>query len=164
MDFSFIIPEDGTSSTSYENIFKMSFTHGPVVAVTHIITPQKDHVTKIFFLDGKTHTAMGLALGHLNEKIKENPEFYAKCIGLLMVIQSIWGMACSFDGSQIWKLGFGEEVEKTFKENKNAVYHFFPNDKTNLSLAKESDGMIAFEQSSEFIEEDKNDIRIINND
>lgn len=152
-------PEDGIPSVSWKNIYKMMQIHGSIVAVTHIITPKDEHITKIFFFEGKSWTALGLAMGY-GEGHNEDRLFRA--VTLSWVINSIPTMSSVFDDSCVLELGIGEDVKKAHAAGKNVVYHFFPPDQTTILLARECDGMIAFEDSADFLKEDGNDIRIIN--
>jgi len=142
-------PEDGSVSTSYENAFNIALMHGPIVAVSHIITPRDEHITKLFYFDGKSHTAFGFRIGLQDD----DDNHYAQSLALLKVIQTIWG--------------FNPEMEQFLEQKtvlddeKNVVYHFTASDKTALRSVLDSDGMIAFTESVEILEEEQNIVRII---
>ena len=153
-----ISAEDGLPSTSYKNVCSMAIIHGTPVAITHIVIPRDEHITKIFFFDGKSHTALGLAIGYTEEMSDDR---YAKVHAMRMVIGKIDGMNIDFDSRYLLALGHGEEIEKSYKANRNVVYHFMAPDKATLAMVRDSDGMMAFDQSSEFLKEDENDIYII---
>lgn len=153
-----IMPEDGTPSVSFENIIKLIKTNGYPVAVTHIITPKKDHVTKIFFFNGKSHIAEGLAIG-LGTDIYDK-EILPNVLAFEMVIDLIPGLSLSIDKSILINAGHEKEDKEIFKNEKNIVYHFIPPDKALLKMNRNCDGMIAFEQSDEILKEEENDIRI----
>ena len=151
-----IIAEDGTPSVSYENAFKMASMHGPVVAVSHIITPRNEHVTKLFFLDGKSHTAFGFALGN-----EEGSEHSAKVLGLIMTLQTIWSVDMGSIMEKISTLGTEEDTAEAFGVQKNIVYHFTAPESNCFMAIIDSPGMLAFTDSVELLEEDENETRII---
>ena len=150
--------EDGTPSVSYDNVFKMSIMNGQPIAVTHIVTPQDEHVTKIFFFNGKSHPAFGLALG-LPDNASEERE--AKVISLTMVVQMIPGFAINLNPDLMTSLGVGKDVKKTFDKGMNCVYHFITPDKALLKCVRQSIGLYTFQESCDFIDEDKNDERFV---
>lgn len=152
-----IITEDGTVSTSYENVFKFSLVHGPVVGILHLITPRDEHITKIFFYDGQTHTAYGFAVG----MIEDDAERYSRMVALFMVIQTIWGMDMTSFPEKYWALEGKKELDKSDEECKNLVYTFLAEDDSALKYVLESDGLIGCLDSGNFLEDEKNIVRII---
>ena len=149
--------EDGTPSTSYANAFKMVLVHGPVVGITHLITPRDEHVTKLFFYDGQSHPAEGFAIG----MIEEDTERYSRMMALFMVIQTIWGIDISSLSEKYWALEGKKELDKANEGCKNLVYVFLAPDESALKYVLQSDGLIACLDSSNFLEDDKNIVRII---
>lgn len=148
-------PEDGSPTLSWENVYKLTQIHGSVVAITHIITPRGDHVTKVFFFEGKSHPAEGFALGAGDE------EHFPKVLCMSMLIQSIPGMASNYDEAFSGVLGTDPESIAALKDGRNLVFHFMAPDIVTLPITRESSGMLAFEQSAEFIAEENNLVRII---
>jgi len=151
------IPEDGTPSTSWENIYKLRQAYGSIVAVSHIITPRFEHVTKVFFYEGKSWTADGFSIGHVGELTDTNN---ARIIAMIMLIQSIEGMAMNLDPSFFYNAGLGDNLKKSFDKDQNVVYHFIAPDSVLLDLTRNSDGMVSFDQSCDFIDDKENNIRI----
>lgn len=157
-----IKPEDGTVTISYENAFKMSLVHGPIVGIIHIVTPQEDHVTKIFFFDGQSHTAFGFSLSFSLDLVEtdDDKEEYARMMALFMIIQTIWGIDIASIGENFWSI---KRIDTEKKEEKNIVYTFCASNESVLKYVLTSDGLSAFLNSVSFLkkEEEKNIIRII---
>ena len=146
-----ITPEDKTLSISYENAFKL--TGNPIIAISHIITPNDEHVTKMFYLNGETHTAFGFALG----EIEGDAERHARILGLILAIQTIWNV----DMGSIMKhlSSFGNE---SFEDGKNIIYHFTAPSHKEFSYISDSSGMFAFVDSVNFLDEEgKHNIRMV---
>jgi len=147
-----LTPEDGTPSVSFENAVKMTLYHGCLVAITHIITPKKEHITKLFYYDGSTHVAEGLAIG--------NQDLIKKIVAFEMIADMIPGLASNLNKGVFVSAGECEEDLKIFQEEKNVVYHFLAPDKATLSLIQNCEGMIVFEQSDDILKEEENVVKV----
>lgn len=148
--------EDGTAKTSIENCRILSAVHQGIVAIIHAITPQKEQVTKIFFADGKTHTAFGFRMGAYQGSSQE----YMAAIGaFILTIQSIWGINVNFNLEDVYDKGFGEDVKEAFEKQLNVVYLFVPTEETALRRDLDSAGMSAFIDCIEILKEEQNDVR-----
>ena len=157
-----LTPEDGTPSVSYENIYKVATAHGPIVAVSHLITPDDNHVTKVFFFDNASYTAYGFAMGFKeNPKDTNNSKRFAKCLALLMIVNRIWGIDSLTISEKFWASGHGDDVKEAFEKDQNVVFNFIAPDSTALTVTLNSDEIVAFDQSNQAHKEDKNDVRTI---
>ena len=148
--------ECGDPSVSYENACKMTI-NGPIVAVTHIITPTDNHITKLFYQNGSSLLCRGFTMGlsgNLNKTDTQKRE--ATTIALMMVIQTMWGFAPVFDSEKFFKLGIDAKCKKTFNENKSMVYCFLSPEKTTPKYISESNGMLSFNQSLSFLKDNPN--------
>lgn len=139
--------EDGTAKTSLQNVFSLSILHGPVVSISHCITPEDQHMTKVFFYKGKGHECNGFELGY--DSKKDPKEKAHKNFGFLYLLMSMWGLCVSIDPQHlsqfIWNLKPTEEV---------VVYNFFTHEEKAFPLVIESDGFECFQKSNELLEED----------
>jgi len=155
MDF-LLEEEDGSPSISYANACKMTI-NGPIVAVTHIMTPTDHHITKLFYQNGSSLLCRGFTIGTPETlKGKDAKQRQATTIALMMTLQTMWGFALDFDSDQIFKLGVDEDCQKTFNENKNIVYCFTSPEKTTPKHISESNGIFSFKQSLSFLKENQN--------
>lgn len=153
-----LTPEDGTPGTSLENAVKMTMTHGCIVAVTHIITPKNEHITKIFYYDGETHVAEGLAIG----LDVENPDKdqTPKVMAFEIIIDMIPGSPLHINKDLLALAGRCEDDQEIFKTEKNVVYHFLAPDSATLSLIQNCEGMIVFERSDDILKEEENVVKV----
>jgi len=153
-----ITPEDGSPSVSLENVYKMTKTHGTPVAISHAITPQREHVTKIFFFDGQSHTAYGFAIG-LDIKNKDENHF-AKVYALEIAVYMIFGLPITIDREIFTTAGRNEDDEKIFAEEKNVVYYFLAPDTATLTMIMNCEGIITFENQDKILKEEENVVKV----